>query len=277
MELYNLSCLTYDNYFANGILVHNCFRYLKGIRYRSPENVIEEIKELNSRYNITAISFFDECFMGDVKRTTAMCNALIKENLDIRFTCDGRLNFAKPEILKLMKAAGCVFINFGIESMDDLVLKNMHKSLDTKTIEEGLKNTREVGISPGINVIFGNIGDSVETLSKGVSLTLKYHDHSYQRTIRPVTPYPGSELYDIAIQKGLIKDIADFYENKHKNSDLMTCNFTELTDDQFYRALYDANTILLHDQIEFERQRYDETMKKMYFGKDVSFRGFRHT
>jgi radical SAM superfamily enzyme YgiQ (UPF0313 family) len=176
-----------------------------------------------------------------------------------------------------MKRAGAIFINYGIESFDNNVLKNMHKGLDTKTIETGLKNTLDAGIHMGINIIFGNIGDTRETLRKGVQLTLKYTDHAYQRTIRPVTPYPGSELYYYAIKKGLIKDIADFYENKHKNSDIMCCNFTDLTDKEFYNALFEANTILLNDQIEHDKRIYDETMRKMYFEGDASFRGFRQT
>jgi anaerobic magnesium-protoporphyrin IX monomethyl ester cyclase len=254
-----------------------CYRMLEGIRYRSPENVIEEIKELKSRYDITGIIFHDECFAGSKERITEMCNALIKENLDIRFTCDGRLNFAKPELLNLLKRANCIFLNYGVEAFDDVVLKGMNKKLDTKTIVSGLEETLKVGIHPGINILFGNYFDTRETLMKGVNLTLKYTDHAYQRTIRPVCPYPGSKLYYDAIKSGKLKGVQDFYENKHKNSDLLTCNFTELTDKQFYRALYDANTILLNDQIDHDKKNYSETMKKMYFEGDTSFRGFRQT
>ena len=56
------------------------------------------------------------------------------------------------------------------------------------------------------------------------------------RTIRPVTPYPGSPLYYYAIEKGLLKDCEDFYEKKHLNSDLLSINFTELTDNEFHHC-----------------------------------------
>ena len=124
-----------------------------------------------------------------------------------------------------MKDAGCVFINYGIECMDDKILLNMHKNLTTKQIVEGIEHTLRAGISPGYNIIFGNIGENKDTLEKGVDFLLKYDDHSQLRTIRPVTPYPGCELYYYAIEKGLLKDCEDFYGNKHVNSDLLSLNF----------------------------------------------------
>src|SRR4030042_2752179 len=123
----------------------------------------------------------------------------------------------------------------------------MKKGLTVKQIEKGIENTLAVGISPGFNIIFGNIGETAESLKLGVDFLLKYDDHAQLRTIRPVTPYPGSPLYYYAIEKGLLKDCADFYENKHTNSDLLSVNFTDLSDDEFYRVLFEANKTLLEN------------------------------
>ena len=178
-----------------------------------------------------------------------------------------------------MKDAGCTFINYGIESMDQNVLNNMKKGLRPDMIEQGIKDTLKVGISPGLNFIFGNKGDNKETIKKAVDFLCKYDDFAQKRTIRPVTPYPGSPLYYDAIEMGsLDKDnpAEDFYERKHLNSDLICTNFTELTDDEFYDALKWANTELMKNY--FDKQR-DGTLKQiatLYEEKDVNFRGFRH-
>jgi len=254
-----------------------CYRMCPGIRFRSPQNIVEEIKQLKQRHHISYIAFYDELLMASPKRTQEVCNALIEANLDIRWCCDGRLNFAKPEILQLMKKAGCTFINYGIESYDDNVLKNMNKNLTTDIIDKGLEATRQQGISSGLNIIFGNIGDSLQSMQQGLQLIQKYNDYSQMRTIRPVTPYPGSDLYYQAIKEGKLKDAADFYENKHLNSDLIAINFTDLTDDQFYNALYEANFKLITDYYEYQRLSTIKVMRKMYTEKDASFRGFRHT
>jgi radical SAM superfamily enzyme YgiQ (UPF0313 family) len=95
-------------------------------------------------------------------------------------------------ILATMKRAGCVFINYGIEALDDTVLANMNKKLTVAQIIKGVENTIAEEIHPGLNVIWGNIGDIAETLREGVDFIIKYTTHAQLRTIRPVTPYPGS-------------------------------------------------------------------------------------
>lgn len=254
-----------------------CYRLDEGFRPRSTQDIIEEILFLKDEYRVTFISFWDELLMSSVARMYEFCNALIESKVDVSWACNGRLNFAckDVEMLKLMKKAGCVFINYGIESMDDYCLKLMHKNLTTDMIIQGIENTRIAGISPGLNIIFGNLGENRTVIEKDVEFLLKYDDHSQLRTIRPVTPYPGTELYKLAVQKGLIKDIEDFYENKHRNSDLLTCNFTDMTDDEFYECLFWANNIILDNYVDHLRNKNKDILEKLYHEKNSNFRGFR--
>jgi len=254
-----------------------CYRMDKGFRPRSAESIIEEIEILKRKYRISYINFADELFMSSCKRTKELCKALIEAGLNVRWSCNGRLNYATSEVLKLMKRAGCVFINYGIECMDDKILKNMNKNLTTKQIIKGIEATLAEGISPGYNIIFGNIGENAETLKKGVDFLVKYDDRSQLRTIRPVTPYPGSPLYYYDIEKGLLKDVADFYENKHVNSDLLSVNFTDLSDGEAHKLLFEANKRLLENYYKHQLEHQIDTAKKLYFEKDATFRGFRQT
>lgn len=254
-----------------------CYRMDKGFRGRSNESIIEEIRYLQKNYGITYIAFSDELLMSSIGRTMSLCEDMIKANLNIKWDCNGRLNYAKPKVLDLMKKAGCVFINYGIEAFDDQILKNMDKVLTTKQIENGIIETLKANISPGYNIIFGNIDETRETLMQGVDFLLKYDDGAQMRTIRPVTPYPGSPLYHLAIKEGMIKDIEDFYENKHTNSDLMTCNFTKLSDEEFYLALMDANEKLLDNYQQRVKTNTKKQLEELYIKRDSSFRGFRQT
>ena len=254
-----------------------CYRMDQGFRARSNEAIIEEIKYLINRYSISYINFSDELLMSSEQRVIGLCEDIIKAKLNIKWECNGRLNYAKPEALKIMKKAGCVFINYGIEAYDDRVLKKMNKCLTTDQIKKGIEATLASQISPGFNIIFGNIGETKETLMKGVDFLLKYDDAAQMRTIRPVTPYPGSPLYYYAIENGLLKDVEDFYENKHVNSDLLSVNFTEMTDNEFYEALMNANKILLQNYHDKKRISIDEQLHNLYIRRDISFRGFRQT
>jgi radical SAM superfamily enzyme YgiQ (UPF0313 family) len=253
-----------------------CYRMDKGLRLRSPESVIEEIQILKKDYKISHITFDDELLMSSPERAITLSEDFIKANLNIEWDCNGRLNYAKPEVLKTMKKAGCVFISYGIESMDNDMLRVMNKKLTTEQIIKGIEATIAEGISPGLNIIFGNIEETPEILQKGVDFLLKYDDHAQLRTIRPVTPYPGSELYYYAIEKGLLKDCADFYENKHINSDLLSVNFTNLSDDEFHRLLFEANKTLLTNYYNYQLEKMIDISRKLYLEKDASFRGYRH-
>jgi len=252
-----------------------CYRMDTGYRARDPINLLDEVEFLYKEYGITYISFQDDLLMSSVSHTEDVCREFKKRNLPVKWNCNGRLNYCSVELVKMMRDAGCVFINYGIEAMDDQVLKNMKKGLRTDMIVKGIEMTLEAGISPGLNMMFGNIGDTPQTLKKAVDFLVKYDDFSQMRTIRPVTPYPGSPLYYDAIEKGLIKDAADFYENKHVNSDLLAANFTEMSDDELYQCLTEANTTLLTNYHKCAQEMALEQVTNLYKDRQVGFRGFR--
>jgi len=254
-----------------------CYRMDEGFRGRSAESIIEEIQILQRNYAITYVDFVDELLMSSVQRTIDLCQSFINAKLNIRWCCNGRLNYAKPDVLRLMRQAGCVFINYGIESMDDQTLRVMNKALTTKQVITGIENTLNTGISPGFNIIFGNIGETAESLAKGVDFLLKYDDHSQLRTIKPVTPYPGCDLYYYAIEKGLMQGAEDFYENKHTNSDLLSVNFTDISDEEFHKLLFQANSRLLINYFKHQESVNLDIARKLYLGNDTSFRGFRQS
>jgi anaerobic magnesium-protoporphyrin IX monomethyl ester cyclase len=252
-----------------------CFRMDKGHRLRSNESIIEEIRFVKKEYGATYINFIDELLMASEERVVRLSEDFIKNNLNVKWACTGRLNYAKPDVLKSMRQAGCDFIDFGIEALDDKVLTTMRKGLTVKQIFRGVEAVQASGISAGLNMLFGHIGDKKENLQKAVEFLLKYTDGAQNRTIRPVTPYPGSPLYYHAIEKGLLNDVEDFYDNKHKNSDLLCVNFTDIPDEEFHSLLFDANSKLIKNYYSMQAKSDVECAKRLYIDGDASFRGFR--
>ena len=141
----------------------------------------------------------------------------------------------------------------------------------------GVEATRAAGMTPGLNILWGNIGENRKTLEAGVAFLLKYDDCTQLRTIRPVTPYPGSPLYYYAIAQGLLRDCADFYENKHANSDLLAVNFTDLNDAEFHGALYEANMRLIQNYYQKQTEYTITQARNLYLRHNTEFRGFRQT
>ena len=82
----------------------------KGFCPRSSEHIIEEIKLLKADYGITSIAFGDELLMSSRNRTIELCNDFIKHKITVKWECNGRLNYARKDVLDLMKKSGCVLV-----------------------------------------------------------------------------------------------------------------------------------------------------------------------
>jgi anaerobic magnesium-protoporphyrin IX monomethyl ester cyclase len=252
-----------------------CQRLEKGIRFRSPGNLVEEIKKYIRDYQITYVVFFDELFMFNEKRVVELTEAFIKAELNIKYFCTGRLNSVNDNMLDMLKRSGCVYIDYGIEQFDNDALASMRKALTEEEIIRGIELTKAKGFPIIFDIIFGNIGDTRKSLRKTLDFFKKYNDYGQFRTIRPVTPYPGTRLYYHAIEKGLLKGPEDFYA-KHVNLELPTVNLTDIPDDEFISLLFEANKEIINDYYEHFRTETIESFRKVYFEKDAGFRGVRH-
>jgi len=179
--------------------------------------------------------------------------------------------------LEIMKAAGLTHINFGIESLDPIVIKNMSKRQTVEDAYMAVDNCNKLGIEQGLNIIWGNIGDTEESLRLGADFLIKYNNTHNVRTVKPVTPYPGTPLYHYALEKKLLKGPADFYE-KYQNSDRLTCNFTDIEDGKFYELLYKANSKIMKEYHKKAGEEADAAFQEVYFNYDPvkGFRGPRH-
>ncbi|RJR07494.1 radical SAM protein [Candidatus Parcubacteria bacterium] len=252
-----------------------CQRLEKGIRFRSVGSIIDELKKYVRDYRITYVVFWDELFMFSEKRVAELTEGILRENLKINYWCTGRLNIVNREILKMLKKSGCSYIDYGIEQFDNNSLQKMNKKQTEEEIIRGIELTQKEGIRIGFNIIFGNLGDTMESLRKSMDLLKKYNDFGQLRVIRPVTPYPGSPLYDFAIVKGFLTGPEDFY-NKHKNVESLTVNFTDIPEEEFYKLMFEANEEVIEDYYNHFKEEAIKNFYDVYFKGGLDFRGARH-
>jgi len=260
-----------------------CYRLEKGVRLRSIPKVIEEIKLLKDQYGVAYFLFADELFLITKKRFYEFRDALEENDLKIKFVCDARVELLDEEFCKDLKAAGCAFCNVGFESMSQPVLEAMGKRVTVEDNIRAAESLKKANLSTGLNIIWGNPYDTAESLREGVDFIIKYTDYSQLRTIRPVTPYPGSPLYDLAIEKGLLSGPGDFFE-KFKNSDLITVNFTDIQTREMYDLLFRANHDLIKDYYyqlpdKLTKEEADKLISDfadLYYRGQTDFRGARH-
>ncbi len=166
-------------------------------------------------------------------------------------------------------------MNYGIESLSQKLLNQMGKGLTLNQIHQGVEETLKSGLSPGLNLLWGFPGDTEQNLRDEVDFLLKHDPCDELRTIRPVTPYPGCRLFDEAVGKGLAKDAEDFYENLHKNSDLISVNFMDIPTKDAHVMLFKANEELIKNYVAKKTKNTLDSASRLYLLGDTSFRGFR--
>ena len=157
---------------------------------RSPQVVADEMEECNRKYNIREIDIFDVNFTWDKKRTTSICNEIIRRGLDISWACRSRIDLVDEEMLKIMKKSGCVRIYYGLESGTQKILDALRKGITLEGIRKTIATTKEVGIKSLGFFLIGSPGETKETIKETVKfakqLNLEYIQFS-KTTAKPMT------------------------------------------------------------------------------------------
>jgi len=163
------------------------------VRAYSAQRVFEIMTYLKSQYGIRHLMFVDDLFTASRKRTTELCNLIIENGLDMTWSCASRVDVVKPDLLHLMKRAGCWEISFGLESGSNELLQKMDKAADVARSREALEWTHRAGIRSKGLFMLGYPGESAETIAqtkafaREVPLTIM--------NLTKFTPYPGSPIY----------------------------------------------------------------------------------
>jgi radical SAM superfamily enzyme YgiQ (UPF0313 family) len=168
----------------------------KPIRFRSPDNVMEEIKTATKKHGTKYFMFVDETFTFDKKRVRTLCKLILWNKLKIRWLCNTRIDKLDKRTLRLMRKAGCDLIYLGIESGDARMLIKMKKGIKLEQIKSAVKLVKGAGIRVGAYLIIGYPGETNKSLKNTTNLL---------KEIKPditgvffATPFPGTELYGIA-------------------------------------------------------------------------------
>ncbi len=173
-------------------------------RFRTPENVIEEIKHAIRNYKIRLFFFMDPHFTNSPVRAKRICELIIKENLKILWACSARVDTVSEELLGLMKKAGCMRIGYGIESGSPKVLKIMNKRVHISQIKDAIRWTNKAGIKSVVYLLYAMPGEEPRDIQLTRQLITQIQPDFVNQTI--AIPYPGTELRKFALEHNLIKD-----------------------------------------------------------------------
>ena len=176
--------------------------WTRKVRYRSLENILEEIKYVRERYGTRQFTFKDDSFTVNRKRVMDFCNKLMDAGIKINWDCNTRVDLVDSELLMTMKKAGCNSIKVGIESGSERILKLMDKGITLERTKEAARLFREAGIHWTAYFMMGIPTETKEDVQK--TLELLYKIKPSFASIGVYEPFPGTRLFEIGVEHGLV-------------------------------------------------------------------------
>jgi radical SAM superfamily enzyme YgiQ (UPF0313 family) len=164
----------------------------KKVRFRSAENVIEELRRYDGRKHY--IFFYDDNFTADPGRAKVLLRRMIEEKFRFKWSTQVRTDVARdPELVDLMKQAGCHTLFIGMESVNPESLKSMKKQQTVEDMANAVRELRRRRIHVHGMFVYGFDDDDWRTVKETVRFAKRARFSSTQFMI--LTPLPGSEFY----------------------------------------------------------------------------------
>lgn len=199
------------------------------VRNRSPENIMLELRYLIDKYGIDSITFNDELMLLNKTHIYKICNSI--GSTGIFWGCAGRVNIVNPEILKKMYDSGCRWMTYGVESGSQTILDEMKKRVKVDQAKNAILWTKKFGINTNPTFIIGYPSESRRTAMETVNFMR-------ETGLNPdslffATPYPGTELFNQALEMGLISDVEEYLTNiDGKDAHSLIINLTRMTNEE---------------------------------------------
>jgi len=188
-----------------------CFQAekVRGVRFRSPLNVVDEMEEAVVRFGAREFKFLDDLFTINHQRVYAICDELKKRKLNVPWFVSGRVDTVNKRLLAAMREAGCYGILFGVESGVQKNLDVLRKGQTLDQIRRAVRDAKAAGLKVNTPFIFGvpteTFDEGLETIKFAIEL------NGDIANFHTLAPYPGTELYDHVDRYGTMSESVEDY------------------------------------------------------------------
>ncbi len=172
------------------------------VRFRSAENVADELQYIVEKLKVTSVMFYDDTFTLDKKRFLKICEEIVKRKLNLRYYCQLRVDTIDDEVANGLAASGCITAALGIESGDEEILKTLKKGIKKSQAYKAVTALKSAGVPILASYIIGSPGDTHESIRKTFEFAKELDTDQAKFMI--CTPFPGTELFRMAVEKGLL-------------------------------------------------------------------------
>lgn len=172
------------------------------IRFRKPKEIVDELEQLYSKYNVRFVFFYDDNFTADTKRAIEICKLIIKRGLHkkIKWLCKSEVNVITEELLMWLKKANCCVIEYGIEDASPEGLAFFKKPHNLEQVSKAFKLTHEAGLDIVAYFIIGGDHESPENVQIKKGLIEKINPTLITASL--LLAYPKTEIYELGKKRG---------------------------------------------------------------------------
>jgi len=179
-----------------------------GIRYRSVENVMQEI-ELCLRQGYREIKFIDDTLAADYDRAMSLAHEIRRRRLDFTWFASACVNQVDEPLLRAFREAGCWAVLFGAESGVQKNLNTIRKGITTEQTVSAVRAAQNAGLKVLTPFIFGIPGETYEEAMRTIDFAIKLNPDV--ANFHSITPFPGTDLYDNVDDYGTVSaDLRDY-------------------------------------------------------------------
>ncbi len=227
-------CVPSSLTFAREIEYHNEFGKKPPISFRSVESVEAEMRQLKDA-GYKAVGFMDDNFIWNEERTRALCSIMKQQGL--LWGCQARVDAITEPIAQLLGDSGCMYVDLGVESFNEEILKYIKKGITANQIYTAINLLKKYKVPVKLNILIGSSPlETKETLRHTLreAKALKVD----QVMFNIVSPFPGTEFYKLAKENGWIAT-DDYVPTDVQRESIL--NFPSLTSKEMERALFYNN------------------------------------
>ena len=223
---------------ANCGFCYHVFKH-QAYRYRSPESIVTEMKQIIDQYSLNYILMWDELTFFSKKQALAFVERMLKADLHVYWNALCRANLFNDdediEIMKKMKEAGCARIGYSLESADPTILRAMNKHITANEFSKQTRLFHKAGIPVGTSLVLGYPQETHETISKTFKCCM---ENRIYPSVGYLLPQPGSKVYDYAKEHNFIIDEEEYLLSMGDRQDLRI-NMTQMTDEEFEAHVFE--------------------------------------
>jgi anaerobic magnesium-protoporphyrin IX monomethyl ester cyclase len=168
-------------------------------RLRAPEKLMKEMWHLKE-LGIHNVHMYADLFTVNREQVVDLCRRMIDEQINIKWTCNSRVDYVDEEMLQIMGQAGCRLISWGIESGNEQILRNVRKGAYPEKAQRALHWAKKAGIMNWGYFIIGLPGETEETIRQTIDFSKRLPLDI--ALFHVAAPYPGTPFFFEVVKKG---------------------------------------------------------------------------